>query len=494
MDIGIFHSQTVDKIGQVFTPLEWAKWLLNRWNVFDSWLNGAVICDPTAGEGVFALALFDMARSARISITPDMLARLTLIEVDPELIHRFRNCAFKEYGISFPSSNILIRDVITTKHSFRYDILVGNPPWTNFTDLPDAYKERLKPYFIREGLVPDIKRVLLGSSRTDLAALVLKIALGQLLNPKGKAYFFLPLSLFFGDDAHTGFRDYLANQRDFCVEEVHEFSFTKIFKSIGTSYCCATFQIDKEQKFPVRYFQEKGANWNECFAKPFMERNDQWRIITKDSEVEAGRIRVDLSPTQKPRQGVNTCGANEIFIFENKPPDLPAEYLFPLATKHIWKNREASPIRWILLPYNKITGKALFWSEIEQYDALKDYLLSFKPRLTARKGTLIRSMIDKGFWWALLGVGPYSFAPYKIVWEAYGKKEFLPTILHQFCGQPWQPNQAMHAFIPAWNEGDATRIHNALLDPRITTLLQDLQGGGKCNWAQPGKIAKILLS
>ena len=50
----------------------------------------------------------------------------------------------------------------------------------------------------------------------------------------------------------------------------------------------------------------------------------------------------------------------------------------------------------------------------------------------------------------------------------------------------------MQAFIPCWNKADAERICAALQHPGIPTLLRELNGEGKCNWAQPGKIGKIL--
>ena len=112
--------------------------------------------------------------------------------------------------------------------------------------------------------------------------------------------------------------------------------------------------------------------------------------------------------------------------------------------------------------------------------------------LQARKGTLLRTALKKGHWWALLGVGPYSFAPFKVIWEAYGKDQFNPIILSSVEGQMWQGNQSMHAFIPCWSERDAQRIKTALESPAILTLLRQLNGAGKCNWAQPGKIKKIL--
>ncbi len=492
MITNILPSHDVE-VGQVFTPLTWAEWLIIRWGIFDAWVNGASICDPTAGQGIFALALFRLARSREIWISPELLSRLTLIEIHPSHLYAFKFQARQEFEIDFPSSQLLTLDVIRNPPTAKYDILCGNPPWSNFSDLSDPYKEKLKPYFLKEGLVPDKQQALLGASRIDIAALVLKVVLGKLLRKGGIGCFYTPLSLFSGGDAHKGFRDYTANHRNFAVDEVYEFTTTKVFKNISTSYCCAKFRMDMPHKFPVRYFREKRGNWIEHRAVPLKISSDQWRILQNgDSSALDNHIKMQLSPDQKPRQGVNTCGANAVFIFDNKPPSLPGEYLFPLATKEIWKRKDLSSHKWILLPYNRNTGKPLTWSDIEQHAGLKRYLTETRDKLEIRKGTLIRSSIEKGIWWSLLGVGLYSFAPYKVIWEAYGKSHFRPVILSNKDSQEWQANQAMHAFIPCWDEGDAKRIHSALQHPSIPTLLRQLNGDGKCNWAQPGKINKIL--
>ena len=335
--------------------------------------------------------------------------------------------------------------------------------------------------------------MLLGSSRTDIAALVLKISLGKLLRKNGVGYFYVPLSLFSGDDAHSGFRNYRANNRRFAVDEVHEFTATKVFHSISTAYCCASFQMDVPQKFPVRYFRELGGQWIEHSAIPLKKPEDQWRVVQDGDELKTeSNIEIQLSSKQKPRQGVNTCGSNSTFIFNRKPTHLPGEFLFPLVTKDIWRKRALVPHKWILLPYDRITGRPLLWRQIEQIQELRDYLESARNVLEARKGTLVRSSIKKGIWWSLLGVGPYSFSPYKVMWEAYGKSHFDPIILDEAGGQVWQGNQAMHAFIPCWSKRDAERIQAELQNPAILTLLRQINGDGKCNWAQPGKIKKIL--
>lgn len=489
------------EIGQVFTPLTWAKWLINKWNIFDSWVDGAHICDPTAGQGVFVLGMLHIAKDKGLPITTERLSRLTLIEMVPSHLTEFRQNVQSEYSIDFPRSQIHSQDVITQHHHGQYDILIGNPPWANFGDLPESYKTHLKPYFIKEGLVENTQRMLLGSSRIDIAALVLKVALGRLLKENGAAYFYLPTSLFFGEGAHRGFRDYSSkglnkpssSKRDFAVDTVYEFSTSKVFEGVNTGYCCARFKSDTQQKFPVRYFKEVNNDWIEHKAIPLRDPTDPWRIIQNGDEIHsANRIEIKLSSDQKPRQGVNTCGANRVFIFEEKPKNLPDEFLFPLASKEIWQDENSAVNKWILLPYNRDTGKPLPWSQIEKHDTLKRYLLSNEDKLKERKGTLLRASMNRGNWWAMLGVGPYSFAPYKVIWQAYGKNHFTPIVLDNVNGQMWQGNQAMHAFIPCWSKDDAQRIKTCLENPEIPELLRQLNGGGKCNWAQPGKIKKLL--
>ena len=146
---------TNNSIGQVFTPLKWTEWLINKWNIFEAWLDGAHICDPTAGEGAFPLAMLHIARQKGIAITPERLSRLTLIEIVPSHLERFRENVKREFGIDFPTSQIFCQDVIMEAHAGKYDILVGNPPWVNFGDLPTGYKARVQPFFLEEGLVPD---------------------------------------------------------------------------------------------------------------------------------------------------------------------------------------------------------------------------------------------------------------------------------------------------------------------------------------------------
>jgi len=137
------------------------------------------------------------------TLSPDLLCNLYFIEKEPDYVSQFQETFLCRYGIPFPHTNVHVHDVILDPPDFRVDILVGNPPWANFSDLRSEYKKILKPHFLSAGLVVDSQDLLLGSSRIDLAALVVETCMDRLLRDNCKAVFILPMSMFQNDGAHA---------------------------------------------------------------------------------------------------------------------------------------------------------------------------------------------------------------------------------------------------------------------------------------------------
>src|SRR5205823_3336336 len=176
-----------------------------------------------------------------------MLSRLFLFEADASALEKFRSWFRLKNGQDFPETNLLRRDVVLDNPRQQFDVLVGNPPWANFSDLPNEYKERLKPEFVRRGLVDDVQALLLGSARVDLAALVLSVTLNLNLNEGGEAFFFVPLSLFIGDGAHSGFRK--SCLRNCELAEVWDFRRSQVFPEVSTRFGVAHFRQGGPTKF-----------------------------------------------------------------------------------------------------------------------------------------------------------------------------------------------------------------------------------------------------
>src|SRR5262249_14996798 len=168
-------------IGRVFTPLPRAIWLIEITGAFRAWLEGATVLDPTCGEGAFLEAFMAVAQREGVRITREALARLHGIEVVKADKYRLLERISARYGLKFAEANIRTADFITAEIPDSYDVIVGNPPWINFTDLPRELKTKWASSFISRQLVRDKREVLLGGSRADVAALILKKVLDDVL-------------------------------------------------------------------------------------------------------------------------------------------------------------------------------------------------------------------------------------------------------------------------------------------------------------------------
>ncbi len=398
-------------------------------------------------------------------------ARLVLIERDADAVRAAR--------ARFAGRPVAIhhRDLIRDNPGVRCDALVGNPPWASFQNLPDAEKADLKPHFRRHDLVGDAKSLLLGASRVDLSALAVAVAVSENLADGGRAGFLLPAALFFSDAAHAGFRR-LPSLR---LDALYAFTESAVFP-VGTKYAAAFVRRGGPTAYPVPFHRQRGGAWTEELVRPCAGDGSPLEVVG-DTPVSPVRVRAD----QVPRQGLNTCGANAVYFFD-AAPDVEPDLVYPLLTKANFRG-DAAARKFALLPHDPTTGRP-FGGEVlaSRYPAAWRYLSRHREQLSARKGTLIRAHVGRGAWWALLGVGPYSFAPAKVVWEAYGRSRFRP----QAIGGRWQPNQALQAYIPCADAAEAERLAGELAASGIEDRLLAQYAAGTCNWAQPGRVRRYL--
>jgi hypothetical protein len=485
------------QIGRVFTPLFWARWLIDRAGIFAGWVDGANVLDPTCGRGAFLEAFISLARDRGISVRNGGLTRLHGIEICSADKFHFISHIKEHYGIEFPEANYVVADFVTYTEPKMFDFIVGNPPWLNYTELPAVLKEKWKNAFIHHGLVRDKRDVLLGGSRADLATLVVKKALDHNLRDHGLGVFYIPFSIFFNSGANDLFRPYTGSGHTYSVSKLWDFGSEDIFNGIATRYGAALFDKGEKQTWPVETWVRSADDWQICFSTSSDERGGHWVRHNSPSMRVHKQPVIMASPTQRPRQGVNTCGANDIFIFHKdgeyflngsgERTKLDEVLVFPLVHAGIFGSKGARQ-KWILIPHDTKTGKPLDHRALSEYPATLSYLDKHRDRLCARKGTLINAHIKRGLWWALMGVGSYSFAPWKVIWEAFGRKEFRPRIVE---GQ-WQGNQALHAFCPCESLAQAQSLCEALRSETVKTWLKSSGMEGTCNWAQPGRISKLL--
>jgi len=244
------HSRSME-IGRIFTPLEWALWCIEKFGVYQRWIEGASIIDPTCGQGVFFEALFVLAKKNKHLICKSDLLRLTGVEITPSDKNHFIELTSNKYQLDFPEKNFITYDFFDLKATNQFDIAVGNPPWVNFTDLSSDYKTKIKSYFIEYGLVKNKQNVLLGASRINIASLVLKKVMKDHVKPSGQGLFFVPLSLFFNEDANREFRPQDGTRNTFSVHKIFDFDRGFVFKDVNTRNGFVILKRNDTQHFPV---------------------------------------------------------------------------------------------------------------------------------------------------------------------------------------------------------------------------------------------------
>lgn len=283
------------------------------------------------------------------------------------------------------------------------------------------------------------------------------------------------------------------------------------FPGAGTAWCFALFRSDAQQSWPVGWYEAgPSGTWKRFSAAPVGGIDGP--LVPYVPGTAAPPVPVIQVPSGAvPRQGANSGGAAAAFIIEElgkrdngmvevtgyggHQGRLPVNLVHPLMSPGCFKAGSDSPFpipeRWIILPY-KPCGRVMSAEEIAVYPDLVHWLNLHRKALQDRKGTMLGRYCTRGIWWAVLGVGPYAFAPYKLGWEAYGRKQFNPRIFRSEGTAVWQGNQALHAYIPFFNASEAESALGSLRRPEVEKYLQELGGAGTMSWAQPGRIRRLL--
>lgn len=470
--------------GEVFTPSKWGQFAAQASNIYQAWLEGATILDPFMGNGSLLLSLIDLAIINRIPREQIPLTNLYGIDWQPAHIEDFQQELIKR-NLTFFSNNFFIADTFFFQKNLSIDIIFTNPPWITFNHLSQQQQENLKPLFLRYHLV-NTSSIIMGGSHVDLAALALTVALVQWPPRMHKLVSFVPHSLL-TSAAHAPWRAFSwPQEQPLKPLWYYNLSNLKVFP-ISCDYGLLNLSLTEDMPL---YFKKNSphSKWKE----------HPW------PHGQTIENRLTLKKIQRPRQGVNTSGANQYFIFNtyeekndglvklsnNKQEVLlPQKLIAPLLTSENFKEKTFLARRWIFLPYNIENGTLLPIEEIfTHYHTAYQYLKEIEPQLTNRKGTMLKSYMQRGDFYALLGVNSYTFTPYKVVWQAMGSYQLEPIITTDNV----QANQAIHAYIPAYTLREALHIQAYLQSLEVQNYFKGFDVAGSKSFAQPHRIAQLF--
>src|SRR6266699_1303529 len=127
--------------------------------------------------------------------------------------------------------------------------------------------------------------------------------------------------------------------------------------------------------------------WKDLYSTAADNFSGCWqRHNTKNSIIKITKMLI--AKRQQPRQGINTCGANDILIIKlnddgdfvnglGEKTDLEGDLLFPLIDNSLFDTNKNNQSRFIILPHDQKTGHPLTWEEICKFPNIKTYLLKY---------------------------------------------------------------------------------------------------------------------
>lgn len=414
-------------------------------------------------------------------------------------------------------ANFLKTNIQTVK-KIKADLIIGNPPWINFNDLSPIYKEATKPDWVKYGLISKSGfSLLLGSGKADLSFLFTYKIIDEYLKDNGIYGLVLPQSAFRASDAASGFRKFesLLKKFYFSVEKIDDFDKIKTFEDAQIASCTVIGQKQVKTKYPINYYVwskktrknvEKNSDISSIkkLAYPLRDELNGIFLTLFDKKMASSQMRIYGKNYYTPRQGINTGGANGIFIdksrnFEKflssnifKSELMEPDLVYPLPVSSDIKKWRVSPSAIILLPYQKKDPKqpvTLSDLKINYRNTLR-YLEKYKSQLIKRNSVGFK---NKSSFFSFFGVGDYTFSNYKVIWNSLGARKFMAAVARPIKGKPIIPNQALQTYIATDDINEAFYICGLLNSRLISQLIENLGHQGGKSFAQPSQIKKIKL-
>lgn len=375
------------------------------------------------------------------------------------------------------------------------DLVVGNPPWVKWSNLPRPYAEFIKPICDRMDIFSE--DVWVGGIQSDISTVVTYRALERFVK-KGGSLAFLITGTVFKNESSQGFRRWKLRIADkdepVTVETVEDYASLRPFEGVANWPTLLLIRRNGEStSYPVRYRRFTGTKKNatlnfssfEDFQAMPVPGTDAgpWLVGTKaEMQVWPDLFSPSDNFSYRARKGVTT-DVNGIFFVNiqpvanrsavritNDPSNgrrrdvvkksaiVEKDDIFPLLRGRDVQRFIATirPGQCIIVPQRGMFGdKALPATRPRMFR----FLSKFRPILEQRS-SYQRFQQGKPFW-SIWSTGDYTFAPYKVVWKEMSGNGFVAAYVgsSDFCGENKIviPDHKVY-FVPTQSEDEAAYL------------------------------------
>ncbi len=193
----------------------------------------------------------------------------------------------------------IIKNFFWSAETGTFDMVVGNPPWVRWSELPELYRERVKPTAIQYNIFSEHKRH--GGNELDISALITYTVADKWLNEDGILLFLLPQN-HLQNDSSSGFRMFQLGDYTLAPMFVDDLKALKPFPdAVNKTMLLGLRKTLNTIKYPVPYVEwksvdgKKSINKNtklseilkkrivtEEFAQPIFDQRSPWVYGSKE--------------------------------------------------------------------------------------------------------------------------------------------------------------------------------------------------------------------
>ncbi|NAZ31158.1 MAG: N-6 DNA methylase [Acidilobus sp.] len=396
----------------------------------------------------------------------------------------------------------VLRNAFAPMLKGKFDFVVGNPPWVNWGNLPEQYREVSKDLWTKYKLAEIRGKTGLGKVNRDLAMLFLVRSFDRYLKESGKLGFLITFTVF-KTQAGAGFRNFLA--RNTKMHVIHDLVTLMPFEGainrtgaivvekvcdlekIKGGECKAISEVWKANMGGIKHVVWNGKQVDpdapleevikttrryEIVMIPLMPNDpaSPWMQVTPNT-VNAVRKVISGGQHYEAHTGVYV-GLNQVYYVKalgraldgmliiTNPPEsgqkkkvkqveetkVEPDLVYPLIRgEDVKKWYVEFKDRYVIVPHNPRTANPIPEADMRvRWPLTYNYLVNYRRELEDRA---IHKLWGKSNpFYAVYDIGTYTFAPYKVVWKRIagaitGKAvSFACAVVEPIDGKPVIPD------------------------------------------------------
>ncbi len=351
--------------------------------------------------------------------------------------------------------------------------LVGNPPWVKWSHLPPEYAAFIKPQCLEMNVFSADRYV--GGIESDISTIITFKTIRRWLAPQGRLAFLITATVF-SNESSQGFRRFEYNDGTpmGAVLAVEDFKLVAPFEDTTNHPALLLFQQGAGTRYPILYRiwqagsgQRPGqpfttaeefratAKSRDLLARPVpgtdagpwlkgsLPEHEVWQTLLDASRAAQYQARKGITTDLNGVFFVRVERADAGLVWVSNDPTIgrtkgipttrrliEQEHVFPLMRGRGLKPFYATPDPefHVVVPQRGMHGDALLPASAPR---TYQYLAAFESHLRAR-GSYRRYQQGQPFW-STWSTGPYSFSPYKVLWQEMSG--------HRFCAAYLEPLQ-----------------------------------------------------